>query len=169
MNVELRPLAPRDQAVCLEAHEELVSDGFDFLWGFEPPMSWDEYLTMLADYAVGRNLAPDHVASVLLLALVEGEVVGRVSVRFALNDFLLARGGHIGYAVRPRFRRRGYATLMLTEALALAHRHGIDPVLVTCNDANVASAGVIERYAGVLESVFVDHDGTRIRRYWIRH
>jgi predicted acetyltransferase len=40
-------------------------------------------------------------------------------------------------------------------------------VLVTCDDTNVASAAVIERVGGRLDSVFEDSDGQRYRRYWI--
>jgi predicted acetyltransferase len=167
MALVLRPFAHDDETECQMAHEELATEGFDFLWGYEPSMTWEHYLSTVADYAAGRNVPDDRVASALLLADVEGKVVGRISVRYALNDSLFARGGHIGYAVRPVFRRRGYATQMLNRGLDIAHEHGIDPVLVTCDDTNVASAAVIERAGGVLDSMFVDEDGTRIRRYWI--
>jgi predicted acetyltransferase len=167
MTLVLRPFARDDYAVCLAAHEELVAEGFEFLWGYELSMDWDEYLAMVADYAAGRSVPEDRVPAALLLADVAGEVVGRISVRFALNDFLFARGGHIGYAVRPAFRRRGYATEILTQGLVIANAHGVDPVLVTCDDTNVASASVIESVGGIFHSMFVDEEGTRIRRYWI--
>jgi predicted acetyltransferase len=43
-----------------------------------------------------------------------------------------------------------------------------------CDDDNVASAKVIERCGGVLESVIDDGEGDgegegRLRRYWIHH
>ena len=166
MALVLRPFTPEDQDVCLEAHEELATEGFDFLWGYEPSMTWDEYLTMVQDYAEARNVPEDRVPAALLLADVDGDVVGRISVRFALNDFLFARGGHIGYAVRPVFRRRGHATEILRQGLDLARQHGVGSILVTCDDENIASAKVIERCGGVFESMFVDDD-TRIRRYLI--
>ena len=43
----------------------------------------------------------------------EQRVAGRLSVRHALNDFLLRKGGHIGYGVLPAFRGRGIAKRML--------------------------------------------------------
>ena len=165
MSLVLRAFSRDDEETCRLAHEELAADGFDFLWAYETTMSWDDYLTMVADYAAGRNIPADRVAAALLAADVDGEVVGRISVRFSLNDFLSARGGHIGYAVRPAFRRRGYATEILSQGLAIARAHGVESALVTCNDDNVASAGVIERCGGVFTSLFVDDDGTRIRRY----
>lgn len=166
MALVLRPFTPDDHVVCLSAHEELATEGFDFLWGYEPSMTWEQYLTMVEDYAAGRNVPEDRVPAALLLAEVEGDVVGRISVRFALNDFLLARGGHIGYAVRPAFRRRGYATEILRQGLDIARKHGVGSILVTCNDENIASAKVIERCGGIFDSMFVEDD-TRIRRYLI--
>ncbi len=51
---------------------------------------------------------------------------------------------------------------MLAAALPVANRLGIDPVLVTCDDTNVASRRVIETNGGVFE----DQRGEKLR-YWI--
>jgi len=90
------------------------------------------------------------------------EVVGSVHLRHELTDHLLEEGGHIGYSVRPSARRRGIASRALAMALEECRARGIDPVLLTCDDANVASARVIEANGGVLEDV---RAGTR--RYWV--
>ena len=167
MALLLREPCLDDRDVCLDAHSELALDHFDFLLGFEPSMQWSEYLDMLKDCAAGCNLTSDRVPAAFRLADVDGEVVGRISIRFALNDFLSTRGGHIGYAVRPAYRRRGYATTMLAQGLNLANARGINPVLVTCDESNTGSAAVIERGGGILESTFVGDDGVHVRRYWI--
>ena len=79
-------------------------------------------------------------------------------------------GGHIGYAVRPAFRRRGFATEILRQSLEITESLGIRRVLVTCNAVNVASARVIERCGGVLESIVPGEDGSMPkRRYWFEH
>ncbi|MFI7431529.1 GNAT family N-acetyltransferase [Micromonospora sp. NPDC049836] len=96
----------------------------------------------------------------------DDEVLGAISLRLRLNDFLREAGGHIGYGVRPSARRRGLATFALGVALAEAGRRGIDPVLVTCDEENTASARTIERHGGVLEDVR-DTELGRLRRYWI--
>lgn len=90
------------------------------------------------------------------------EVVGSIHLRHELTDYLLEEGGHIGYSVRPSARRRGIATRALAMVLEECRARGIDPVLLTCDDANVASARVVEANGGVLEDV---RGGTR--RYWV--
>ena len=92
----------------------------------------------------------------------DGRVVGTIAVRHALTPSLLMEGGHIGYAVRPGSRRRGIASTALGIALDMSAARGVDPVLVTCDDDNIASARTIESRGGVLEDV---RDG--VRRYWV--
>lgn len=95
---------------------------------------------------------------------VEGETfLGRISIRHKLTPFLLERGGHIGYDVRPSARRCGHANAMLREALALCRGLGIDRVLVTCDTTNTGSRKVIEAGGGEFE----DERGGKLR-YWIR-
>ncbi len=166
MALVLRPPEPRDEAACLAAQREFES--FPFLLQWEPGMDWTAYID-LHDGLRRRTLVREGlVPSTFLLAEVEGELVGRVSVRFSLNDHLAAVGGHIGYGVRPAFRRRGYATAILRQAVALARAEGVERILVVCDDDNVGSARVIERCGGALESVVTPVEGgTPIRRYWI--
>lgn len=123
---------------------------------------------ILADSRAGVNLPERLVPSTFLVADVDGQIVGRVSIRHRLNEFLRVEGGHIGYCVLPDFRRRGYATEILRQALIVARSIGIDRVLVTCDDDNAASIKVIEANGGKLDSVQPATDLTSAhRRYWI--
>ena len=101
------------------------------------------------------------------MADVAGQIVGRTSIRFELNDVLLREGGHIGYGVLPQHRRRGYATEILRQSLVIVRAEGVDRVLVTCDEDNVGSRTVIESCGGKLESVVNAADGVPKRRYWI--
>jgi predicted acetyltransferase len=108
------------------------------------------------------------VPATFLIAEVAGDVVGRVSVRHELNAFLAEFGGHIGYAVRPAFRRRAYATDILRQAVGVAGSLGVQRALVTCDVDNVASAKVIEKCGGALEGVSPARAGSAAKcRYWI--
>ena len=97
--------------------------------------------------------------------IVEGDsYLGAVDLRHYLNALLLDVGGHIGYSIRPSFRRRGLATWALGAVLPEARALGLDRVLVTCDDDNVASSCSIERNGGVLEDVRTTSAGIK-RRY----
>lgn len=93
----------------------------------------------------------------------EDEYVGSLALRHELTDYLLREGGHIGYSVRPSVRRRGHAREALRLALPIARDQvGLDRVLVTCLESNVASRRAIEANGGVYEDT-----RNATRRYWV--
>jgi predicted acetyltransferase len=151
--LRLRPLGPHDEAAFRAGQDAMAAEGHSFGLGLQPGTTWADYLRVLADARAGANL-PDHlVPSTFLVADVDGHVVGRVSIRHHLNELLRLEGGHIGYCVLPQSRRRGYATEILRQALIVARSIGIDRVLVTTDDDNVASIKVIEANGGKLDAV----------------
>ncbi len=156
-----------DEAEALAGDQELALEDWGFLLNYEPDMPWSEYLEILDDQRLGRNLPVGKVPATFLIAEHDGQLIGRSSIRHALNDFLFNVGGHIGYGVRPTFRRRGFATEILRQSLELISELGVTEVLVTCDDDNVGSYKVIESQGGVLENR-VEFEGSLKRRYWIR-
>jgi len=98
----------------------------------------------------------------------DGRIVGMINLRYSLSEYLLQTGGHVGYSVRPRERRKGYASEMLRKALEILKSKGITRALVTCDEDNPASAGTIKKNGGVLENcVWDDEDKSWTQRYWI--
>ena len=103
------------------------------------------------------------------LWLVGGQkFLGRASIRPKLNRHLKKRGGNVGYAIRRSERGKGYGNLILKLALSYARELGLEKVLITCHDENLASIRIIESNGGVLQDK-VKIKGLPLpeRRYWI--
>jgi predicted acetyltransferase len=95
-------------------------------------------------------------------------VLGRSNLRHCLTPELEDVGGHIGYAIRPSERRKGYGTQILALTLEKARERGLSRVMVTCDTANTASARIIEKNGGVLASQSVSPGSRKlVSRYWI--
>jgi len=166
--LRLRPLRLDDETAFRAACQVMAAEGFTFGLALQPGMAWDAYLKILEDQRAGTGLPPGWVPATFLVADVAGEIVGRSSIRHALNDVLAREGGHVGYGVLPGHRRRGYATAILRQSLVVARASGVDRVLVTCDDDNVGSIAVIEACGGRLDStVQAAAGGSPVRRYWI--
>jgi predicted acetyltransferase len=88
----------------------------------------------------------------------DGEFVGQVALRWQpgtdrLPDYVL---GHIGFAVVPWKRRRGYATRALAHMLGEAREVGLFCVEITTDVDNTASQRVIEANGGCYAGCFVN-------------
>lgn len=126
-----------------------------------------EKAALLAD--TSAELDDDHVHNDLYWIVDDREVVGFLSFRHDLNEWLREAGGHIGYSVRASRRRQGYASSALRLGLERAREIGLDRVLVTCDDDNVGSFRTIEGAGGVLQDVSDQsaRGHALLRRYWI--
>lgn len=121
-------------------------------------------------YRNERDLPPDRVGEDCYWLVNEEQTrfIGEIKIRHRLNDALLLRGGHIGYGVRYSEWNRGHGTKMLELALKKIKEMRISPVLITCNDDNLASARVIEKNGFTLEDKVAVRSGGKYiltRRY----
>jgi predicted acetyltransferase len=122
------------------------------------------------DEAAGRNLTGTYVPMTSYWLVSGGRIVATCRLRHWLNEVLEWHGGHIGYDARPDERCKGYATRMLAMVLEKARELGLTRVMVTCDKENIASARVIQKNGGVLDSEYWwEESGTKvmIQRYWI--
>jgi len=99
--------------------------------------------------ASGRQVPrlPSHI-----FWLDDGEFCGVINLRFVAGSDLLPDyvSGHIGYAVVPWKKRRGYATCALALMLPVAREVGLSRVEITCDEDNEPSRRVIEKNGGML-------------------
>ncbi|MHC5215485.1 GNAT family N-acetyltransferase [Enterococcus sp. LJL128] len=139
-------------------------DGTSFLADYEEIEKWLDCIKMNSN---SETVAEGLVQATQFLA-VRGEdqlLVGMISVRHELNDYLARIGGHIGYSVRPSFWGKGYAKEMLKRSLDFCRQLGLEKVLVTCDQSNFASRKVILSNGGVFEGEVEDDE--IVERYWI--
>ena len=96
----------------------------------------------------------------------DGEFCGSINLRFAAESDELPPqvSGHVGYAVVPWKRRRGYATEALRLLLPVARDVGLKRLQVTCDGDNEPSRRVIEANGGVFERGYsADNGKTKLR------
>ena len=92
-------------------------------------------------------------------------ILGAISIRFGK----VGQEGHCGYGIRPSERRKGYAAEMLSMALSIMKdQYGIDTVLISCAEDNIASEKTILKNGGVyLRSEPDEDDGEMLKLFEI--
>ena len=148
-----------DMMVEFEQTQSAHDGGF---WDTEN-FSYEDWLESNQNQEMGINLTEGWVPAIQLVAFFgKGQALGFLNLRLRLNNFLLEKGGHIGYSIRPSERGKGYAKETLRQGLQIAKEKNIKRTLVTCSVNNPASRAVILANGGLLEDV---RDG--VERYWI--
>ncbi len=165
----LRELKKEDEFVFLKGFDDWKNEDihwYSFVW--KPGMSFLDHLNELENQKDQNKIEKNKVPSAMLYAFVDNEIVGRLNIRYELNQWLCERGGHIGYAVSPRHRKLGYATEIFRQGLLFCQKLGLEKTLVTCGDQNIASWKIIEKFAADLENRIFDSEKNEfVRRYWV--
>ncbi len=85
----------------------------------------------------------------LNICLPDGTRIGRCDLRIGHNRSLYF-GGNIGYTIFPDWRGHHYAEKACRLLFALAKKHGLDYLIITCRPNNPASRRTCERLGGEL-------------------
>lgn len=98
----------------------------------------------------------------------DNKIVGITEFRHHINHPVLGLwGGHIGYCVRPCERRKGYGREILRLNLINCREAGLDKVMITCSEENIASEKTIRANGGVYEkTVWSPELKTYMKRFW---
>ena len=167
-NLKLVELKAQHEPAFWEFFEALKAAGDCGHWLFEyQGESYPDLVCKLKSWKIGQKLPPNWVPASQLFLMRDEKIIGRVSLRHELNDFLRRIGGHIGYYIRTDERNKGYGSEILRLALAESGKLGLKRVLVTCDEDHIASKKIIEKNGGVLENIQPTEDGPPKRRYWI--
>jgi predicted acetyltransferase/GrpB-like predicted nucleotidyltransferase (UPF0157 family) len=101
----------------------------------------------------------------------DGDFCGSINLRFVPGSDALPPhiSGHVGYAVVPWKRNRGYARRALRLLLPIAKELGLPRLLISCDEDNAASRRVIEAAGGVGagEKSHPEHPAKRKILYWL--
>jgi len=167
MNLILRTLSPSDENSFGRAVQAFENEPMDFAFDLREGELFRDYLARLKTWQLGVDL-PDHfVPNTYFVAVIDGEIVGRLSLRHALYDWNREVHGHIGYCVLPQYRRQGIATEILRQVLPICREMELKRVLLTAHPENIASQKTIESCGGVFERMTKHDRLDPMRRYWI--
>ena len=137
---------------------------------FENPDEVD-VIQMYIDSRDQSKLPSHYVPSYDFFAVDDDKLIGVINIRIKLTENLIRYGGHIGYAVNPKYWNMGYGKKILK--LGLDNYKDLieeDKILITCDDDNIASYKIIEANGGQLENKVENEScGEKFltRRYWI--
>lgn len=161
----LRRPSQTDKEAVLEMMAEFEREQSAHDGGFWNPDNfvYEEWLEENLQEEAGLNIPENWVPAIQLVSFDEaGHALGFLNLRLRLNDYLLEKGGHIGYSIRPSERGKGYAKESLRQGLQVAKEKNIKRALVTCSTENPASQAVILANGGQLEDIRHETE-----RYWI--
>ena len=124
--LQLKALSPENAQAEYDCLQEMAPENgfYNACHGMSYEQFVSEGIPQCMKSARGEDLKPGRVPETWYLLWDDDRAVALFKVRHYLNEGLRERGGHIGYAVRPSQQRRGLATEILKEGVALARSSG---------------------------------------------
>jgi predicted acetyltransferase len=132
-------------------------------------MDFGLYLKEVKQAEHGENLRPGYVSQTTFWLVLDNQtIVGESRLRHTLSPTLEIEGGHIGYAIRPSQRLKGYGTQILKFTVLEAARLGLSKVLLTCDADNIGSQKIIRANGGIFDGENISANSRKwVQRYWV--
>lgn len=156
MMIELRQLSADDGRDAYEMLQEIPAEENGFMNGAKGK-TYEEYQAwLIRNDKISKGIDLEYwedwmVPQTYFWLYADGVPVAVGKLRHSITDKLRIDGGHIGYAVRPSRRGKGYGKRLLQEICAVAKNMGINELLVTINSDNLPSCGVATSNGFVLK------------------
>lgn len=115
------------------------SDNFDYLTDGEIE------LKISGKYSGDEKLLPFYYYDIFY----NNRFIGRISMRIGSN-FDSYYNGNIGYEIEENFRGNNFAFKACKLVLQIAKAHGMNEIILTCDENNIASYKTIEKLGGEL-------------------
>lgn len=165
--MELREILKEDKTEILKIYNEYIKaepivgiDTFEGIRNFEhlQNMNFEEWYQELQDNKNKEKLPKEYSTQTTYLVIENNEIIGILNNRWDKVPALMLFGGLIGYSIRPKYRGKGYANEMLKLGLNKFKEKGINEILISCKDFNIASKKVIEKNNGIFEREYYNKD-----------
>ena len=130
----------------------------------------DAYFKKLRDGERGIGLPKGYVPSTRFWLMDDDNWVGVFAIRHSLTPKLKQMGGHIAGNIAPKYRGKFSSFIGAKLCLEKACKLGLERVLITCDERNIASyraiTGLMKLYGGKqLKDSFVEGHGEH--RIWV--
>ena len=113
-------------------------------------LSFDDWMDLVKKNENIETVSKDWAVSSVFFLMLESKIIGITEIRHELTTpFLQEYAGHIGYSIRPSFRKKGYGTKLLSLAIDYCKEIGLKEIRLGCYCENIASIGVIEKNSGI--------------------
>lgn len=156
-----------------EAIWEYKQEYFDFgetqingSCGMSRANNFDEWLELVLSIEKDKLRNDVHASTFFSVRKTDHKIIGSIQLRHFLTPELEKHGGHIGYAIRPSERRKGYGKQQLLLVLKVAKDMNIPKVMISCNKDNIASIKTAIGCGGILTSENF-YEGKEQQIYWI--
>ena len=120
-------------------------NNFVFLDDFDVLSDGEITLIITQKYKGDDELLPFYYYDVIA----KNETVGKISIRIGSN-YHSYFNGNIGYEIDENFRGNNYALKACKLVLQVAKAHGMNELILTCDESNIASYKTIENLGAQL-------------------